>query len=90
MLGMYPEAPYTSVDIPIAPGDRVLLYTDGVFEAKNTAQEEFGKARCKDFLEIQFDIPPAAFADGLLNRVATFSGPNSAQEDDMTLLVLDF
>ena len=72
------------------PGDRVLLYTDGVFEAKNTAQEEFGKARCKDFLEIQFDIPPAAFADGLLNRVATFSGPNSAQEDDMTLLVLDF
>jgi len=90
MLGMYPEAPYTSVDIPIAPGDRVLLYTDGVFEAKNTAQEEFGKARRKDFLEIQFDIPPAAFADGLLNRVATFSGPNSAQEDDMTLLVLDF
>src|SRR5580692_11284101 len=50
MLGMYPEAAYSTVEIRLSPGDRCLLYTDGLFEAKNAAQEEFGKGRCKEFL----------------------------------------
>jgi serine phosphatase RsbU (regulator of sigma subunit) len=92
MLGLFPEAAYSSVEIRIAPGDRCLLYTDGVFEAKNAAQEEFGKSRCMEFLGTQRGIPAARFANHLLERVAGFSGYNSArsQEDDITLLVLDF
>ena len=92
MLGMFPEAAYSSVEICVGPGDRCLLYTDGVFEAKNAAQEEFGKSRCKEFLETQREIPAARFANTLLDSVAGFSGHNSArvQEDDITLLVFDF
>jgi hypothetical protein len=92
MLGMFPEAAYSSVEIRVGPGDRCLLYTDGLFEAKNGAQEEFGKSRCKEFLETQRDIPAERFANTLLESVAVFSGHNSAraQEDDITLLVLDF
>ena len=92
MLGMFPEASYSSVEIGLGSGDRCLLCTDGVFEAKNTALEEFGKSRCKKFLETHRDIPGARFADALLTSIANFSGHNSnrAQEDDITLLVLDF
>jgi hypothetical protein len=92
MLGMFPEAAYSSVEIRVSPGDRCLLYTDGVFEAKNAAQEEFGKSRCKEFLEKRRDIPAARFANTLLESIAGFAGYNSAraQEDDITLLVLDF
>jgi hypothetical protein len=92
MLGLFPEATYSSVEIRIASGDRCLLYTDGVFEATNTAREEFGKSRCKEFLESHWHLPAAHFADDLLTSIATFSGRNSAraQEDDITLLVLDF
>jgi sigma-B regulation protein RsbU (phosphoserine phosphatase) len=92
MLGMFPEAAYSSVEIRVSPGDRCLLYTDGLFEAKNAAQEEFGTARCKEFLEMQLDIPAARFANALIDNIAGFSGHNSAsaQEDDITLLVLDF
>ena len=92
MLGIFPEAAYSSVEIRVGPGDRCLLYTDGVIEAKNAAQEEFGKSRCKEFLETQRDIPAARFADALFDRIAGFCGHNSAraQEDDITLLVLDF
>ena len=92
MLGMFPEAAYSSVEIHVSPGDRCLLYTDGLFEAKNAAQEEFGRARCKEFLETQLDVPVARFANALLDNIAGFSGHNSAraQEDDITLLVLDF
>jgi sigma-B regulation protein RsbU (phosphoserine phosphatase) len=92
MLGMFPEAAYSSVEIRVGPGDRCLLYTDGLFEATNAAQEEFGKSRCKEFLETQRDLPAAHFANALLDRIAGFSGHNSGrvQEDDITLLVLDF
>jgi sigma-B regulation protein RsbU (phosphoserine phosphatase) len=92
MLGMFPEAAYTSVEIRVCSGDRCLLYTDGLFEAKNAVQEEFGKARCREFLETWLDIPAARFANALLDNIAGFSGHNSAraQEDDITLLVLDF
>ncbi|HET7840017.1 MAG TPA: PP2C family protein-serine/threonine phosphatase, partial [Terriglobia bacterium] len=91
MLGMFPEAAYSSVEIRVGSGDRCLLCTDGVFEAKNAAQEEFGKLRCKEFLETHLDLCAARFADALLHSVADFSGHNSnrAQEDDITLLVLD-
>ena len=69
-----------------------MLYTDGLFEAKNAAQEEFGKSRCKEFMETQRDIPAARLVKTLLDSVASFSGYSSAraQEDDITLLVLDF
>ena len=92
MLGMFPEAAYSSVEIRVGPGDRCLLYTDGLFEAKNAVQEEFGKTRCKEFLETRLDIPAARFANALFDNIARFSGHNSAraQEDDITLLVLDF
>jgi len=89
---MFPEAAYSSVEIRVGSGDRCLLYTDGVFEAKNAAQEEFGKSRCKEFLETQRGIPAARFANALLDSIASFSGHNSgrAQEDDITLVILDF
>ena len=92
MLGLFPDAAYSSVEIRIGPGDRCLLYTDGVFEASNTAREEFGKARCKEFLEMHREIPAARFVNLLLDGIADFSGHNSgrAQEDDITVLVLDF
>jgi hypothetical protein len=92
MLGLFPEADYSSVEIRIGRGDRCLLYTDGVFEASNAAREEFGKSRCREFLETQRELPAAKFASELLARIAIFSGHNSsrAQEDDITLLVIDF
>ena len=92
MLGMFPEAAYSSVEIRVGPGDRCLLYTDGILEAKNASQEEFGRPRCREFLETHRDIPAARFVNALLDNIASFSGHNSAraQEDDITLLVLDF
>ena len=92
MLGMFPDAAYSTVEIRVRPGDRCLLYTDGILEARNAAGEEFGKSRCKKFVGTQRDIPAALFANAILGNIASVSGHNSAraQEDDITLLVLDF
>ena len=92
MLGLFPEAVYSSAEIQVGPGERCLLYSDGILEAANAAQEQFGTSRCKEFLEKHREIPPARFADIFLDSVAAFSGYGSAraQEDDITLVVLDF
>ena len=92
MLGLFPEAAYSFVEVRISAGDRCILYTDGVFEASNSAREEFGKSRCKEFLASHRHLPAARFADDFLTSIAAFSGLsfNRPQEDDITLLVLDF
>lgn len=91
MLGMFPEADYASLEIQCGLGERCLLYTDGVFEAHNAAQQEYGKVRCEEFLKHHHELPADAFADALLADVASFSGHSTAgtQEDDITLVVLD-
>jgi sigma-B regulation protein RsbU (phosphoserine phosphatase) len=92
MLGKFPEASYSSLEIPLYPGDRCLLYTDGILEAKNAAREDFGKSQCKRMLERHREIPAVRFANILLDSVGSFSGYNStrAQQDDITVLVVDF
>ncbi|MGA2418459.1 MAG: SpoIIE family protein phosphatase [Candidatus Acidiferrum sp.] len=91
MLGMFPAAEYTFVEMKLNAGDRCLLYTDGVFEAKNAAQEEYGRVRCREFLLTRSGATATAFADALFEDVASFSGLHAggAQEDDVTLIVLD-
>jgi sigma-B regulation protein RsbU (phosphoserine phosphatase) len=90
MLGMFPEAAYSTAEIPARAGDRCLLYTDGLFEAQNAAREEYGKTRCREFMAKRRDLSAPKFADALLSDIAAFSGAAAgAQEDDITLLVLD-
>jgi serine phosphatase RsbU (regulator of sigma subunit) len=91
-LGMFPEAEYASIEIPLQSGDRYLLYTDGLPESKNSAAEEFSLGRCKQFLESHSNLSAAALAHQLLQEIAHWSARPSgqSQEDDMTLLVLDY
>ncbi|HEY0701557.1 MAG TPA: PP2C family protein-serine/threonine phosphatase [Candidatus Acidoferrales bacterium] len=92
MLGVFPDATFTAVEIPLRPGDRCLLYTDGLFEAANAAQEEFGHARLAQFLQARRDLPAALLADALLAEVSNWSANASSatrHDDDLTLVVLD-
>jgi len=91
MLGLFPEAAYSSLELKLTAGDRCLLYTDGVFEAKNAAQEEYGRMRCKEFLLEHRATAATSFVSALFDDIANFSGLTSgrAQEDDISLLLLD-
>ncbi len=92
VLGMFPEAVYTSIEIPLQPGDRYVLYTDGLFESANAKAEEFGLSRCEQFLGKHSQLPAAALADELLSEIARWSARSSVrlQEDDITLIVIDW
>jgi len=92
MLGLFPEAEYASLEIALQTGDRCLLYTDGLFEAMNAGQEEFGKARLAQFLNSHRGDSAARLSAALLEEIGRWSGHSDGrrQEDDITLLVLDF
>jgi phosphoserine phosphatase RsbU/P len=91
ILGMFAEAPYTSIEIPFRPGDRLFLYTDGAFEAMNASNEEYGKARVEQFLNAHLAMSPDSLSTAFLDDLAKWSGHSQGgQDDDITFVVLDF
>jgi sigma-B regulation protein RsbU (phosphoserine phosphatase) len=91
-LGMFPEAEYASVEMQLQSGDRFVLYTDGLPESTSASGEEFGIARCSQFLAAHTQLPAAKIADDLLREMTSWTArpSGSMQEDDMTLVILDF
>lgn len=92
MLGLFPGAKYSTVELSFRPGDRCVLYTDGVLEGKNAAQEEFGASRLRAFLETQLDLAAGPFVHALVSEFSRWTGRTHgrAQEDDITLVAVDF
>jgi sigma-B regulation protein RsbU (phosphoserine phosphatase) len=90
LMGVRPAEHYANIPIDLQPGDRFVLYTDGIPEASNSAAEFFGEDRLKAFIEDGESLTADAFADALLARLAQWSGSSSgAQTDDITLVVVD-
>lgn len=86
VLGVLPEAEYEQAQVAGAPGDRIVLFTDGLTEARNTSDEEFGEERLlAAAIEHRACSAPALQAR-LADAVATFSG--GRLQDDATLIVL--
>jgi phosphoserine phosphatase RsbU/P len=91
-LGLFPEATYSVGEVPVEPGDKAILYTDGIPETTSPSEQEFGADLFKGFLESNHDLSAEAFADLLLDELAGWleHPTGQGQQDDLTLLVIDF
>ncbi|MGB2627277.1 MAG: SpoIIE family protein phosphatase [Candidatus Acidiferrum sp.] len=91
-LGMFPEAAYSSLQLPIAASDRLILYTDGIPETKNPSDQEFGTARFLKFMDTHPKLAVDQFADGLFDELSRWSEQprGEGQQDDITVLTVDF
>jgi sigma-B regulation protein RsbU (phosphoserine phosphatase) len=86
VLGVFPSHAYVLGTTQLAAGDRLLLFTDGVTEACNTAEAEFGETRLLEILRENASRTPQALQEITLSSVAEFNGGHWT--DDATLLVL--
>ena len=86
VLGVFPDAVYEAASIPFSPGDRLVLYTDGITEARNDADEEFGEARLTSMAVEHRGCSAPALQARLVDGVASFTGRHFT--DDATLMVL--
>ena len=87
MLAAFSFATYTTVSRPLISGDRLLLYTDGVLEATNSHDEEFGEERLGTLLQATANLTPTETADRIIATVQQWS---VSQGDDLTVLVCDY
>lgn len=90
-LGFRANETYPSVQIRLVPGDRILMYTDGIIETANPSGDLFGEEQFKASIREYSSLPADRFADSLLHDLAAWSGRKAgrAQEDDLTLIVID-
>jgi serine phosphatase RsbU (regulator of sigma subunit)/anti-sigma regulatory factor (Ser/Thr protein kinase) len=82
-LGLLPGMTYEEQEAVIAPGESLLLYSDGVTEAHSTEREMYGTPRLAEFV-----AGDEGLIDGLLTNLERFTGPGWEQEDDITLVTL--
>jgi serine phosphatase RsbU (regulator of sigma subunit)/predicted enzyme related to lactoylglutathione lyase len=85
VLGLFRDWDCSVEESGLFPGDILALYTDGVTEAFNSVQEEFGEQRLVDSLRRHRDRPSQALLTGILDEVLGFSAHE--QHDDITLIV---
>lgn len=87
-LGVVESTSYESFQRPITKGEKFLLYTDGVSEARNKKEEEFGLGRLKNLL-IQYRGLQADEIVAFLKKTVVDFQQGRSQHDDITMLLLD-
>lgn len=86
VLGVDPDAIYRVLSITMTPGDSLVLYTDGIIEATNNVEEEYGERRLVQAITKNGVMNMNDLCHSILSDVVQFS-ENVPQQDDMTLVV---
>lgn len=88
-LGTFDTAKFRSSTLKLSRGDQLLLYTDGVTEAFNTSDEQYGGQRLEEFLMRHTEMHPHALTDALKDDVHAWAN-GTEQSDDITILSLEY
>ena len=89
VLGLLPTASYVAGTVKIDASDTLVLYSDGINEAANQQDEEFGEDRMQGLILERVKDTPSALCSHIMNAVSLFAGAG-APSDDRTLLVVRF
>jgi serine phosphatase RsbU (regulator of sigma subunit) len=88
-VGLVPGAPFTVETRVLMPGDRLVLYTDGVTEAQNAAEDFYGKKRLKDAVAASSGLDCTGMHDTIQESLKAFT-QGAEQSDDITLVVAEY
>jgi sigma-B regulation protein RsbU (phosphoserine phosphatase) len=91
-MGFNASASYQDGRLPLEPGDRVLLFTDGLTETQNAAGLYFGDTRLREIIAGGDRLPTEGFAEALVDDLRSWSGhrvDGGPFKDDLTIVVVD-
>jgi serine phosphatase RsbU (regulator of sigma subunit) len=86
-LGIIEDFPYAQETVPLAAGDTMVIYSDGVPDATNISEENFGMERLTSVIEKHKREPASILVDHIVGAVTTHTG-EAAQMDDVTVVVV--
>ena len=93
LLGMVEDVEYVQEEVTLAPGEVVVLYTDGITEAVGPSADEddldamFGEDQLEDVVRRHAHLPAVGIKEAILAAVAEHTA-GVAQSDDITLVVI--
>jgi sigma-B regulation protein RsbU (phosphoserine phosphatase) len=87
-LGLFEKTEFVTCRMPLAAGDRLLLFTDGLYEASNAPGEEFGLERLLTATRQRVQLPLGELMDGLLAEVRAYAEGNDF-DDDVCILGME-
>jgi len=87
VLGFVKEFNYEESDTELHPGDLLVIYSDGISEAMNMEEEEYGEERLSAVIQENRKAEPQELIDKIINSVRIYAG-DAPQMDDMTIVVL--
>jgi len=80
-LGIFPEYRFLSEECPLAPGDAILAFTDGVTEITASKGELFGEERLQEAVRWEVDLPMEDILDQILRKMRGFSVTTTLEHD---------
>jgi len=86
-LGIVADTPYQSATVTLEAGDWLVIFTDGVVEAVNARDEEYGETRLISVLHAGTDVPSVKLLSRIMVDLDLFAG-NTPQHDDMTCVLM--
>jgi hypothetical protein len=86
-FGIMPEVSYESAQATLAPGDWLIIFTDGLVEAENSRQEEYGETRLLAAIDAAQSTEPEEMLRRLMFELDAFVG-TTPQHDDVTCMLL--
>ncbi len=86
VLGVFQDWSYDQTEVGFGPGDRIVLFTDGVTEVSDSGGEEFGETRLIRLLEENRHAGAAEMQKRVMDALVDFSGGEF--QDDATLIVM--
>jgi len=89
LFGVIQNSGYPVCELPLNSGDRFLLYTDGVTESENALGDSFGDSKLEQVLRANRSRSAAELSDQLLFELRRWQPASTAQQDDITLIVID-
>jgi putative ABC transport system permease protein len=87
IIGMFPFSQYEEGTVQLEPGDVLLLFTDGVSEAHNPLEEEFGEERLRDLLKRFGHLPAEQMSAAMLDELQRWMA-DAPQHDDLTFVLM--
>lgn len=92
MLGPFLDSHYSETTLTLQHGDKIVLITDGVIEARNSSDQEFGMGGLREIVDSNHSLPANRLVDAVLEGLSGWSEDaiGAGQSDDITLLALNF
>ena len=85
VVGLFENWQCETAEVDLAPGDMLVLYTDGVTEAEDKAGRQFGECGLVEILKSNAHLPVGPLLEGVVAAVQKFSV--GQQQDDVTLVL---